>query len=130
MSGGVRVTHTDSDPLFTGTHDGPDGSNYLQDMGAMFKTLGAINGLYVENETKGTNGSLDYATDNIVYTGDATLPAVLPFTLPIEWDNGDTYNIYKTDTKGSVISYTWTDVSRGWAAYPQELVNGWLPEDV
>ena len=129
MSGGIRVTHLDSDPLFTGTHDGADSSSYLQSMGAMFKTLGAIPGLYVENETKGTSGVIHSSTDDVVYTNSGCLPFTLPFTLPMEWDNGDTYNIYKTDTKNAPISYEWTDVSRGWQAYPRDLVKGWMPED-
>lgn len=130
MSGGVRVTHLDSDPLFTGTHDGPDGASYLQSLGAMFKSLGVTPGLYIENVTKGTGGSVVAVTDDKVSDGDVELPLVLPFTLSsITWDNGDTYKIYKTGTKNSVISYEWTDVSRGWQSYPRDLVHGWIPED-
>jgi hypothetical protein len=99
-------------------------------MGAMFKSLGAIAGLYVENETKGTAGTLESSTDDRVYTGGGTLPLVLPFVLSLEWDNGDTYNIYKTGTKGSTISGDWVDVSKGWRAEKKELVNGWFPDDV
>jgi hypothetical protein len=129
MSGGTRYVHTDSDPLFTGTHDGPDGAGYLQDMGAMFKSLGAIVGLYVENATQGTNDLLVSSTDDRVYTGDI-FEDDFPFEFSLSWDNGDTYNIYKTGTKGSTISGDWVDVSRGWRAEKRELVNGWFPDDV
>jgi len=48
----------------------------------------------------------------------------------LNWDNGDTYKIYKTAAKGQVISTQWTDLSRGWKTPMRELERGWKPEDV
>ena len=84
----------------------------------MFKTLGVTRGVYLENETQDSGGAITTLTDDYVKTGGVT------------WDNGDTYNIYKTATKNSTISTMATDRSRGWKADPKELVNGWFAEDV
>ena len=119
MSGGKQSINYDDNPLFTGTHDGADSASVLQDIGAMFQALGCVAGLYIENATEETSGAVASCNDDTV-----TLET------PITWNNGDTYNIYKTDTKGSVISYVWVDVSRGWAGRPENLVNGWREEDV
>jgi hypothetical protein len=130
MAGGVAVTHTDSEPLFTGTHDGADSSPYLQSMGAMFKSLGVVSGLCIENETKGTSATVYECSDDRISDGSLKFPYILPMKFSsLTWDNGDTYNIYKTGTKGSTISYEWTDVSAGFQAHPNELVKGWRPED-
>jgi hypothetical protein len=48
----------------------------------------------------------------------------------VTWSYGDTYSIYKTATKGSLISTQWTDLSRGWKTPMDELEDGWRPEDV
>jgi hypothetical protein len=148
MSGGVRFTHVDDDPLFTGTHDGPDNASYLQSIGAMFKTLGAIPGLYIENVTQNQHSTIRYSTDKWVVAADSDagfpyefpfemtgygggFPYTFPFTFgPVQWDHGDVYKIYKTGTKGSVISQSWTDVSKGWQSPKDELVEGWFAEDV
>jgi sugar lactone lactonase YvrE len=118
MSGGVQYTHIDDDPLFTGTHDGADSANDLQDMGARFESLGATVGVYCENATQDSGGAITAVTDDTVTVDGVT------------WDNGDTYNIYVTDTKNSTIATTWTDKSRGWKADPRELKDGWFPDDV
>ena len=115
---GVIDTHIDDDPLFTGTHDGSDSSFDLSDLGALFKSLGATVGVYCENETQSSGGLITAVTDDTVTVAGTT------------WDNGDTYNIYKTATKDSVISTTGVDVSRGWKADRGELVSGWRSEDV
>jgi hypothetical protein len=138
MSGGIAVNHIDDEPLFTGTHSGGDGSNALLDHGAMFRSLGVMSGLLIENETQGTTGTVSTCTDDRVYTGEANsgegvlggkLPLVLAGEEDLTWNNGDTYNIYKTTVKNSPISYSWVDVSRGWQAYPEDLVKGWRSED-
>lgn len=119
MSGGVVEQHIDDEPLATGTHDGADGAAVLSCMGAMFRSLGVtpVLGQYVENETQTTGGAVTASTDDTVTVDGVT------------WDNGDTYNVYKTATKDSAISSTLTDVSRGWKADPDEMVDGWRPED-
>lgn len=130
----VYEVHTDSEPLFTGTHDGPDGSNYLQSRGAMFKSLGAIVGVAVENETQGTIGNAALITEEEVVAGTGgSFPYTFPITFGtnVQWNNGDTYNIYKTSEKGSVISSIAVDKSRGWkVTRKSELdVRGWRPAD-
>ena len=119
MSGGVATIHRDSSPLFTGTHAGADGASVLLSHGAMFATFGAKSsiGNYVYNATKEIGGALTASTDDTVTATGVT------------WDNGDTYEIYKTATKDSVISRDWTDVSAGFRADPRQLIDGWLPED-
>lgn len=133
MSGGTQEVHRDSDPLFTGTHDGADGSYVLRSVGAMFKSLGVIPGLAIENETQSQIGTVISATDDTVTTSEAELPIQIPFVLgeaEVIWNNGDIFNIYKTATKDSVISTNWVDVSKGWHAEKEELVNGWFADDV
>lgn len=118
MSGGVQFVHSDDEPLFTGTHDGTDGAAILQDLGALFKSLGVTVGVYVENASRSTYGNVTAVADDTVTVSG------------VEWYSGDTYNIYKTATKGSTISTMMVDRSRGWQADPKELINGWFPEDV
>ena len=137
MAGGRSVLHTDTDPLFHGYHDGPDGVEYIQDDGVMFKQLGAVAGLYAENATTGNGGVISSVTkENKVYispTG-GEFPYTLHFVFgggsSVTFDNGDEYKIYKTDEKGSTISYDWVDRSRGWQARPEDLQKGWRSEDV
>ena len=117
----AREIHTDSEPMSTGTHKGADGAGVLRDPGACFRSLGANPdlSLYVENDTQGTNGELTAATEDTITVSGVT------------WDNGDTYNIYKTSSKGSFISDTWTDRSRGWKINAGDKINseGWRVED-
>lgn len=119
MSGGVATIHRDSEPLMTGTHAGADGASVLLSHGAMFSTFGAKAsiGNYVYNATQLTGGPLTASTDDTVTATGVT------------WDNGDTYEIYKTATKDSLISRDWTDVSAGFRAEPKELIDGWFPDD-
>jgi len=119
MSGGVAAINRDSQPLFTGTHAGADGATVLLSHGAMFKTLGAKAsiGNYVHNATQDVGGALTASTDDTVTATGVT------------WDNGDTYNIYVTGTKDSIISRDWSDVSAGFRSDPRELIDGWRPED-
>jgi len=94
------------------------GNATLTDTGSLFKTLGVITGVYCENVTTSTGGAITAVTDDtIVATG-------------VTWSPGDTYKTYKTATKSSVISTMATDRSRGWKSDPEELVNGWIAEDV
>ncbi len=53
----------------------------------------------------------------------------------ISWDRSDTYKIYKTSAKDSLISSIWTDSSRGWKSDKEELSDGlhqkgWRKEDL
>ncbi len=116
-----KEIHRDDSPMFTGTHGGADGASVLYSKDAMFKQLGVSAGIgqYVENETKSTGGVVTASTRDTV-TADG-----------VTWDNGDTYNIYITETKNQTISTVWTDVSRGWKAEPGKLTrDGWRKEDV
>lgn len=117
----TREIHRDDSPLFTGTHKGASTSATLYVKGANFRALGVDPDLsqYCENETQGTGGAVTAADENTVTaTG-------------VSWDYGDTYNIYATSTKDSVISSVWCDVSRGWKIEKYDDVNrhGWRHED-
>ena len=113
------VTHKDDEALATGTHKGSDGASVLSDRGANFKTFGALVGVAIHNTTQGTDGLTTVVTDDAV-TDDTNT-----------WDNGDTYEIYKTAAKDSTISTIATDKSRGWKVTRKEELNsyGWRPED-
>lgn len=138
MAGGRSVLHTDTDPLFHGYHDGPDSSEYIQDFDVRFRELGALVGLVVENVTTGATGTIDSVNGDKVYavSDSGEFPYTFPFTFggggggSLSFDNGDEYKIYKTDEKGSTISYDWVDRSRGWQASPRDLQKGWRAEDV
>lgn len=130
-----REIFKDDQPLFQGTHKGVDGSDSLYDPGAMFKELGCDPSLslYIENTTQGTSSNVTGSTSDSVYTdsGGGKFPYTLPITFGIGWDKGDTYKIYRTDTKNSFLAGQWCDVSRGWRIYPGDDIaeNGWRRED-
>lgn len=132
MAGGTTETHRDNHPLFTGTHKGANGAKILYDPGVEFRALGCDPdiGNYVENATQATGGRLTAATSATVSTGNAVFPVVLPIATAVEWNNGDTYNIYATSTKNQFISREWVDLSRGWRSSPESLQDGWHPEDI
>ena len=119
MSGGTTDVHRDTDPLITGTHDGASGVTTLRDMDADFRGFGARVGLAIENATQDTISTIATVTDTEITTDSG-----------MSWDNGDTYKIYKTATKGSVISTNWVDLSRGWKGRKSDLQAGWRAEDV
>ena len=119
MGGGTTEIHNDDSPLETGTHAGVDSSTTLRVRGADFKSCGITQGLYIENETQSTSSTISSVTENAIATEDV-----------LTWDNGDTYNIYKTGTKGSFISSIWTDLSRGWKTDPKEMRLGWRHKDI
>lgn len=146
MSGGTTEIHKDTEPLITGTHDGATGTTILRDMDADFRSFGARVGLAIENETKGYIGVIETVTDteitvswamggageplqftdeDIDFTGDE-----LSFGAYADWDKGDTYNIYKTAVKGSVISTNWVDLSSGFKTRPENLEDGLMPKDI
>jgi hypothetical protein len=68
----------------------------------------------------GTGGSITSVTPNSIVAGE------------VLWRKGDTYKIYRTDTKNSYISGVWCDVSRGFKINKGDDItsNGWRREDV
>ncbi len=118
MSGGKREVHRDSEYLMTGTHKRGT-SVTLCNPGADFASCGAMDGLYIENTTQGTNSIVRDCTETMLRTNDN-----------ITWLKGNTYKIYKTGTKGSIISSVWVDLSRGWKTDPKEMTDGWKNEDI
>lgn len=146
MSGGTSEIHRDSDPLIQITHNGPSSSVFLIKRRYKFDAVGAKAGLYIENTTKSYYGIISSVSGDRILTVWATGPSgdLLTFGSddltfgdePISfgeyaaWDYGDTAKIYKTGTKGQIISTIWTDLSRGWKTPMKELEDGWRPEDV
>ena len=120
MAGGTSEVHKDTAPLLTDTHEGANGASAFYARGGGFRSNGAnpALSLFVENETQGTSGALTAATEETVTASGVT------------WDQGDTMKVYKTATKGSVISTNWTDVSRGWKSRKTDLKDGWRDEDI
>lgn len=124
MPGGVREVHRDDEALATATHDGADGSATLRNVGADFKSCGVSVGLAIYNDTDGSNGLVTAVTEDEV-------TCTLAGGVNNHWNKDDTYSIYKTGTKNSVISSIKVDKSRGWKAEPEkDLDRGWRPEDV
>lgn len=119
MGGGTTEVHRDSEYLATGTHKGADSSTTLVNRFSQFASCGVVDGLYIENDTQGTSSYVATANEREVTTDD-----------DISWDYGDTYYIYKTGTKDSLLSTQWIDLSRGWKSDPDTLEDGWKPEDV
>lgn len=117
MSGGTAEIHTDADYTMTGTHQGASGAASFVHRGYHFDTFLKL-GVYAENVTQSTGGLITAISDH-----DITVDGVT-------WDYGDTIKVYKTATKGSLISTQWVDVSRGWKTPMKELEDGWRPEDV
>lgn len=118
MAGGTTEIHKDDEYLATGTHKGEDGAASLFDPGKDLRSCGVLAGLAIYNVTQSTNGLVTASTEDTV-TDDTNT-----------WDNGDTYEVYKTAVKGSIISSQWTDLSRGWKSDRQKLEAGWMPEDI
>lgn len=112
-------THKDSEALATGTHQGLDGASALFSKDADFKSCGIVPGVAIYNTNQGTNGLITAVTETEI-TDDTN-----------SWDYGDTYEIYKTATKNSLISTIGVDKSRGWKVIEKKELNsrGWLPED-
>lgn len=117
MGGGRLEVHRDSDYMATGTQRGATGTT-LSDPSAHFAVFVAQTGLYIENVTTAEHSTIATLTDLEITTADA-----------ITWNAGDTYKIYKTSAKNSLISKEWTDSSRGWKADKRELTHGWFPDD-
>jgi len=116
MSGGIAVTHRDTDYLATGTQKGS--GTTITDQGKDFKSCGVYAGLAVYNDTASTSGHVVSCAENAVVTD-------------IAFNAGATYRIFKTDTYDSVISKHYTDRRYGdKVTFKQELVNGIKPKDM
>jgi len=90
----------------------------LRNVGADFKSCGAMAGLYIKNTTKDINSLIATVTEDEITTDD-----------DLPWDSLDVYEIYKTATKDSFISSDVVDVSRGWRSDPAKMNKGWRFED-
>lgn len=120
----VKVTHTDSDYLATGTHSGASGGLILRNKGADFKSCGVTVGIAIYNDTDDSNGLTTAVTENEVT---CTLAGGSNNT----WTNGDTYKIYKTSSKDSTISHIYTDRRFGKKVVRGDILTrrGFFPED-
>jgi len=115
MSGGIAVTHRDTDYLATGTQKGS--GTTISDFGKDFKSCGVYAGLAVKNDTAVTSGHVVSVTENTVVTD-------------ISFNTGATYRIFKTTTYDSVISKHYTDRRYGdKVTFKQELIEGIKPKD-
>ena len=127
MPGAVRESHIDDDYLMTGTHKGSDNVAVLYDRGADFGSNGCIEGLLVKNTTDGSSGTIPSGSTNIT---EDSLTVTLTGGTGDDWDNGDTYEIYKTATEDSAISHIYTDRRFGRKVLEDNLDRGVLPEDM
>jgi hypothetical protein len=123
MSGGVAEIHRDNDYLATGTHKGSDNAAALSDPGADFKSCGVVVGSLIRNTTDGSEGAITSVTED-------EIGVTLAGGTDDDWDNGDVYEIYKTDTYNKRISSIWCDRSRGWRSDKEKLDRGWRLSDV
>lgn len=147
MSGGTTEVHKDTDYLISGTHRGGNSASTLVDRKAYFVTANAKVGLAIENYTKGYRGVIYSITEHEIVVSWATNGLGTPITFGSGtlwfgseqvhfeegigvWDYGDTYRIYKTTARGTIISTQWTDLSRGWKTPQDELIDGWREEDI
>lgn len=115
VSGGAGTAYVDRIYLSRGA-----AATSLRDDSIDFVKFGVTTGLYCENVTRSTGATIDTVTSHeITATG-------------VEWRMGDTYRIYRTATKNSIISSHWTDVSRGWKiSRSDDITNdGWRREDL
>lgn len=132
MPDGALEIHRDSDPLIEITHNGPSESTYLIRRRYRFDAVGATVGLYIENATKAHYGIISEVSGDRIRVSWVVGPSGLPLTFTDEeltmasgnvtfdddfeaWAYGDTAKIYKTGTKGSVISTQWVDLETGQA---------------
>lgn len=126
-----RITTEDSEVLVTegGEYlvtEGPTvaGVAPLCDPGADFKSCGAQIGAVVYNDTDGSYGLITAVTED-------TVTVTLAGGTHNAWNYGDAYSIYITATKGSLISYSYTDKRYGHrAASKNDLTKGLFFKDI
>lgn len=121
----VKVSHIDDDYLATGTHKGADGGKVLRNKGADFWSCGITAGVAVYNTTDGSDGVVTAVTEDEV-------TCTLADGTSDTWTRGDTYKIYKTDTKDSAISTLSTDRRFGRKVVKDDILNskGFFLDDV
>jgi hypothetical protein len=100
MPGGVAELHYDSSPLYTGTHVGLSSTHTITKQGANFRSCDVSVGAAVYNETQLTNGHITAVTEDSI-------------TTDVLWNNGDTFSVYITSIKDSLISFINTDLRFG-----------------
>lgn len=122
MSGGRIEIHRDDYPMFAGTHKRGANSAKLVDPGADFKSCGAQVGSLIKNTTDGSSGAITSVTEDEV-------GVTLAGGTDNDWDVGDEYEIYITDTEDSIISSNWTDLRYGRKYDKDKLVKGIIPGD-
>ena len=98
-------------------HQGGNGAASFQSSAYCFSVF-LTTGLAAENATQSTIGNITALTDHTITVNGVT------------WNTGDTLKVYKTATKGAIISQQWVDLSRGWKTTMKELQDGWKPEDI
>lgn len=117
-------THRDSEAICSGTHDGANASTYLRKIGADFKSCGISIGSVVYNDTDSSHGPITAVTEN-------TVTATLAGGTNNYWNIGDSFSIYATSEKDSIISKIYTDKRYGRKVTRQDEINkGLFPEDV
>jgi len=121
----AKVSHTDSDYLARGTHDGANGGVVLRNDGADFKSCGVTVGVAVYNDTDGSSGLTTAVTENEVT---CTLSGGSNNT----WSRGDQYSIFKTSAKDSSISSISVDRRFGRKVVRGDVLTrkGFFPDDV
>ena len=123
MSGGRVEVHKDVDPLAIGTHKRGSNSSNLVDPGADFKSCSVQVGSLIKNTTDGSEGAITAVTED-------TVSVTLAGGTDNDWDVGDEYEIYITDTYNSIISSIWTDRRFGRKYEKDKLDRGYIPEDI
>jgi len=112
----MLVSRIDNDPLLTGTHTGSTGTT-LQDLTVDFRISGPSVGVAIHNDTQVTDGNITEVAEHTIVSD-------------VSFDNGDSYSIYVTSAKDSIIATMGTDKSRGWECQREDLdSSGWFPED-
>lgn len=115
--------HRDDTPFAYGTHKRGDNSSKLVNPGADFLSCGVQTDVLIKNTTDGSEGTISSVSED-------EIECTLAGGTDNDWDVGDEYEIYLTDTEDSVISSIYTDRSRGWRSDKEQLDEGWRPEDV
>lgn len=116
-------THKDDTPFAFGTHRRGANSASLVDPGSDFKSCGVMVGVLIRNTTDGSEGLITNVEED-------EIEVTLAGGTDNDWDVGDEYEIYITDTYNSKISAIYVDKSKGWKSDKETLDKGWRPEDV
>jgi len=123
MGGEIIETHLDSNPFATGTHNlAGTTTGTLVNPGADFKSCGVQAGVLIKNTTTGEDGLITAVRENEIdatgYLKDANDEIIYdidgdPLTVDLDWNYGDTYEIYLTSTENSIITSRYTDKRYG-----------------